>query len=123
MLKIFRKKKREEETSNTEWWKNPCLDDEGTYDYLAMPLPSDSINFTHSSCKSRCDCCGKYSSFYYRYYHYFYTIDGYDSLDSTECWRCVTKDKMRRFWRKTFLYKALSKKPHKKHPIKITYNH
>ena len=82
------------------WWKDPRLDDEGTYDYLLNPIPSDSLQFIHYSGKERCDECGKYSAFYYRYSHYFYTIDGYDSLDSNTYWKCELKDRIKRRWKK-----------------------
>ena len=119
---LFRKKAVEKPSDDVNWWKNPCLDDEGTYDYLVTPLPSDRRNFMHSTCKSRCDYCGKFRSFFYRDYHYFYTIDGYDYLDSTECWKCALKEKVRYHWRRSFVYKTFFKK-HKKNPIKIKYNH
>ena len=119
MLKLFRKKNRVEETSDKDWWKNPCLDDEGTYDYLVTPLPSDKQELIHDSYKCRCEYCGKRTSLYYRYIHYFYTIDGWDSLDSVECWRCALKEKIRYYRRK--LYKKYFSK--RKHGHKIICKH
>lgn len=72
-----------------EWWKDPRLDDEGTYDYLVEELPSDNSKW--SWYLSRCDDCGKEIRWHRTDYHYFYCWDGWDSMDYTTCWRCHIK--------------------------------
>ena len=74
-----------------QWWKDPRLDDEGTYDYLIEELPKDYGEWIRHS---KCDCCGKERLFAFRYVHHFYCWDGWDSMDSTECWKCMLKDKI-----------------------------
>ena len=74
-----------------DWWKDPRLDDEGTYDYLIEELPKDYGEWIRHS---KCDCCGKERLFAFRYVHHFYCWDGWDSMDSTECWKCMIKDKI-----------------------------
>lgn len=75
----------------SNWWKDPRLDDEGTYDYLAEKLPEDHVGWERNRYTSRCDSCGKESHLILRATHYFYCYDGWDSMDSTECWKCVVK--------------------------------
>lgn len=72
-----------------KWWKDPRLDDEGTYDYLVEELPQD--NSTWSRYPSKCDDCGKTRGLHVTHSHYFYCWDGWDSMDYTTCWRCHVK--------------------------------
>lgn len=74
-----------------QWWKDPRLDDEGTYDYLIEELPKDYGEWTRHG---KCDCCGKERLLVFRYIHYFYCWDGWDCMDSNECWKCMIKDKI-----------------------------
>jgi len=60
-MKLFKRKHQIEEQENYEYWKDPRLDDEGTYDYLAEELPSDSVEWEWYYCK--CESCGKVSLF------------------------------------------------------------
>ena len=78
--------------------KNPCLDDEGTHDYLAFGKPSDYSYWV--SRVAKCDCCGKYHRVNLSSISYFYTYDGYDSFDDTECFRCFFVGKIRSIKRK-----------------------
>lgn len=71
-----------------DWWKDPRLDDEGTYDYLIEPLPRDYAKWEFSRYKWKCDNCGKESHLRFVTGHYFYCWDGYDCADWDECWRC-----------------------------------
>lgn len=74
-----------------DWWKDPRLDDEGTYDYLVEELPKDYGEWIRHS---RCDCCGKERFRVFRYVHHFYCWDGWDSMDSSQCWKCMIEDKL-----------------------------
>ena len=76
------------------WWKDPRLDDEGTYDYLVEALPEDHCNWSLQRYTSNCDSCGKERHLLFRATHYFYCWDGWDSHTYTECWRCVIKNKL-----------------------------
>jgi hypothetical protein len=92
-MKLFkRKKKVEEPDNNYEYWKDPRLDDEGTYDYLVEELPRDTAKWEwyHQKCHS----CGKYHRLNFVAIHHFYCWDGWDSMDYVECWRCVLRDKI-----------------------------
>ena len=75
----------------SDWWKDPRLDDEGTYNYLVEELPKDHTDWEFSRYGSRCDSCGKERSLIFRATHYFYCWDGWNSMDSTECWQCMAK--------------------------------
>jgi hypothetical protein len=74
-----------------EWWKDPRLDDEGTYDYLVEPLPKDYAKWDISKYKWKCDNCGKESHVRFVSEHYFYCWDGWDSMSYDECWKCRLK--------------------------------
>jgi hypothetical protein len=75
-----------------EYWKDPRLDDEGTYDYLAEELPSDTAKWQWYY--QKCDSCGKYHRRNFENTHYFYCWDGWDSMTYVECWKCRLKDKV-----------------------------
>ena len=75
-----------------EYWKDPRLDDEGTYDYLVEELPSDTAKWQWYY--QRCDSCGKYHRRNFESTHYFYCWDGWDSMSYVECWRCKLRDKI-----------------------------
>ena len=75
----------------SDWWKDPRLDDEGTYDYLVEELPKDHAAWERNQYGSRCDSCGKERRFLFRATHYFYCYDGWDYMDSTECPVCMAK--------------------------------
>ena len=90
-MKLF-KRKQHVETSNDDWWKDPRLDDEGTYDYLVEELPSDSAKWEWYYTK--CDSCGKDHCLNFCSTHYFYCWDGWDSMSYTECHRCMMRDKI-----------------------------
>lgn len=75
-----------------EYWKDPRLDDEGTYDYLVEELPSDTAKWQWYY--QECDSCGKYHRLNFYSVHYFYCWDGWDSLDYDECWKCRLKSKI-----------------------------
>lgn len=77
-----------------EWWKDPRLDDEGTYDYLIEKLPSNYVKWQYDKYPGRCDSCGKERRLALYSVDYFYTLDGWDSLDATECWKCNLRDKI-----------------------------
>lgn len=72
-----------------EYWKDPRLDDEGTYDYLIEELPSDTSRWERGY--QRCESCGKDHWLNFTNTHYFYCYDGWDSMSYTECWRCKLK--------------------------------
>ena len=72
-----------------QWWKDPRLDDEGTYDYLVEELPQDNSKW--SRYPSKCDDCGKERRLHRTDSHYFYCWDGWDSMSYTTCWRCHIK--------------------------------
>lgn len=75
-----------------EYWKDPRLDDEGTYDYLVEELPTDTEKWErgYQTCRS----CGKDHWLNFTSTHYFYCWDGWDSMSYTECWRCKLKSKI-----------------------------
>lgn len=75
-----------------EYWKDPRLDDEGTYDYLIEELPSDTAKWERGY--QRCESCGKEHWLNFTNTHYFYCYDGWDSMSYTECWKCRLKDKI-----------------------------
>ena len=89
-MKLFKKKQRTED--NYEYWKDPRLDNEGTYDYLVEELPSDSSQWQRYY--QKCDSCGKYHRLNKVDTHYFYCWDGWDSMSYTECWHCKLKSKI-----------------------------
>ena len=72
-----------------KWWKDPRLDDEGTYDYLAEELPENHSEW--SRYPSKCGDCGKEHRLNITHYSYFYCWDGWDSMDYTVCWKCHLK--------------------------------
>ena len=74
-----------------EYWKDPRLDDEGTYDYLVEELPSDTAKWQWYY--QKCDSCGKYHRLNFDSTHYFYCWDGWDSMSYTECWHCKLRTK------------------------------
>ena len=76
-----------------KWWKDPRLDDEGTYDYLVEELPSDNSRWSWYLYK--CDDCGKYHRYNRTDSHYFYCWDGWDSMSYTTCWKCYIKSIIR----------------------------
>lgn len=76
-----------------EWWKDPRLDNEGTYDYLVEELPQDNSRW--SWYPSVCDDCGKERKLHHTDYHYFYCWDGWDSMSYTTCWKCYIKSIIR----------------------------
>lgn len=78
-----------------KWWQDPRLDDEGTYDYYAEPLPKDYAKWDFSKHKWKCDECGKDSHIRFVSEHYFYCWDGWDSMSQATCWRCMLKDRIR----------------------------
>lgn len=75
-----------------EYWKDPRLDDEGTYDYLVEELPSDTAKWQWYY--QKCNSCGKYHRLNFYSVHYFYCWDGWDSLDYADCWKCRLKNKI-----------------------------
>lgn len=75
-----------------EYWKDPRLDDEGTYDYLVEELPQDSAKWEWYY--QKCESCGKYHRLSFTSTHYFYCWDGWDSMSYTECWKCKLKDRI-----------------------------
>lgn len=81
-----------------KWWKDPRLDDEGTYDYLVEELPRDKSEW--SWYYTKCDDCGKYHRLNVTDSHYFYCWDGWDSMSYTTCWKCriasIIKSNMRK---------------------------
>ena len=77
-----------------KWWKDPRLDDEGTYDYLIEPLPKDYAKWQFNKWASRCDTCGKERHLTFHSEHYFYCWDGWDSMGYTDCWMCMLKNKI-----------------------------
>ena len=81
----------------SDWWKDPRLDDEGTYDYLVEELPNDYARWEVSKYRWRCDNCGKESHVRFCTAHYFYCWDGWDSMSWNECWRCRLKDNIKSF--------------------------
>lgn len=75
-----------------EYWKDPRLDDEGTYDYLVEELPSDTARWQWYY--QKCDSCGKEHRLNFESTHYFYCWDGWDSMSYAECWKCRLRDKV-----------------------------
>jgi phage terminase large subunit GpA-like protein len=75
-----------------EYWKDPRLDDEGTYDYLVEELPSDTAKWQWYY--QKCDSCGKEHRLNFESTHYFYCYDGWDSISYSECWKCRLKDEI-----------------------------
>jgi hypothetical protein len=75
-----------------EYWKDPRLDEEGTYDYLVEELPSDTAKWQWYY--QKCDSCGKYHRLNFDSTHYFYCWDGWDSMSYAECWKCKLKSKI-----------------------------
>lgn len=76
-----------------KWWKDPRLDDEGTYDYLVEELPQDTSLW--SRYPVNCDDCGKERRLHVTHSHYFYCWDGWDCMDYTVCWQCYLKSAIR----------------------------
>ena len=76
-----------------KWWKDPRLDDEGTYDYLVEELPEN--NSSWSTHVTKCDDCGKERHLTRTDTHYFYCWDGWDSMSYTTCWKCHLKSWIR----------------------------
>lgn len=76
-----------------KWWKDPRLDDEGTYDYLVEELPQDKSEW--SWCPVNCNDCGKERHLHVTHSHYFYCWDGWDCMDYTVCWKCYFKSVIR----------------------------
>lgn len=78
-----------------EYWKDPRLDDEGTYDYYACDKPDNKQYKCWSTCK--CDDCGKEPRFkrYGEMWHaYWYCWDGWDGDSGFVCWKCLLKSKI-----------------------------
>lgn len=75
-----------------EYWKDPRLDDEGTYDYLVEELPKDTAKWQWYY--QRCQSCGKEHRLNFESTHYFYCWDGWDNMTYVECWRCKLKSKI-----------------------------
>lgn len=91
-MKLFKRQKNVEDHDSYEYWKDPRLDDEGTYDYLVEELPSDTAKWQWYY--QKCGSCGKYHRLNFESVHYFYCYDGWDSIDYTECWKCKLKNKI-----------------------------
>lgn len=91
-MKLFKRQKKIEETDNYEYWNDPRLDDEGTYDYLVEELPSDTAKWEWYY--QRCSSCGKHHMLNFEETHHFYCWDGWDSMTYVECWRCKLKYKI-----------------------------
>ena len=77
------------------WWQDPRLDDEGTYDYLIEELPKDYAKWELSKYRWRCDNCGKERHLRFVSAHHFYCWDGWDSMGYAECWKCRLKSRLR----------------------------
>lgn len=77
-----------------KYWKDPRLDDEGTYDYLVEELPRDYAKWEFTKHKFKCDDCGKESRLRFVSAHYFYCWDGWDSMSYDVCWKCALHDKV-----------------------------
>ena len=80
-----------------DWWKDPRLDDDGTYDYLVEELPQDYARWEFDKYRWKCDNCGKESHLRFCSAHYFYCWDGWDYMGWNECWRCRFKDTIKSF--------------------------
>jgi hypothetical protein len=72
-----------------KWWKDPRLDDEGTYDYLVEELPENKSEW--SWYPTICGDCGKERRLHITHSHYFYCWDGWDCMDYSVCWKCHCK--------------------------------
>lgn len=92
---LFKRKKQDETQEDYEYWKDPRLDDEGTYDYLLCGKPDNKQYKCWSDCK--CDHCGKEPRFK-RYGEawevYWYCYDGWDGDSGFVCWKCLLKQKI-----------------------------
>lgn len=96
------------------YWKDPRLDDEGTYDYLVEELPNDYAKWEFTKHKCKCDDCGKESRLRFVSSHFFYCWDGWDSMSYNVCWKCRLMDiisgihyKIKRYFRtKAKIYKS-----------------
>lgn len=77
-----------------DWWKNPMLDDEGTYDYFVEEVPDSYCRWEFSKIAWE-DDQGHPSHLRKIWCNYFRTMDGYDSIEGSDCWRCVLKDTIR----------------------------
>ena len=89
MKKWFARKNAEVPEQTGDWWKDPRLDDEGTYDYLVEELPSDTSKWERYY--QQCETCGKFHKLNKVDTHYFYCYDGWDSMSYSECWKCRLK--------------------------------
>ena len=79
----------------SDWWKDPRLDDEGTYDYLVEELPQDCAKWEFDrKYKWACGECGRESHLLFRAVHYFYCWDGWDSMEFSMCWVCYLKNRI-----------------------------
>ena len=85
----FARKQVDVPEQNSEWWKDPRLDDEGTYDYLIEELPRDTSKWERYT--KKCGNCGKFRKLNKVDTHYFYCYDGWDSMSYSECWKCRLK--------------------------------
>ena len=92
MKKLFARKKVDVPEQDYEYWKDPRLDDEGTYDYLVEELPSDTSKWVRYY--QQCGSCGKFHRLNKVDTHYFYCYDGWDSMSYSECWKCRLKSKV-----------------------------
>ena len=107
-MNIFKRKYDSKSTNEEpyEYWKDPRLDDEGTYDYLVEELPIDTIRWEWYY--KKCDSCGKHHYLNLYANHHFYCWDGWDSMDYTECWWCIFTGKIHSFiWKIKKKTKAL----------------
>ena len=93
---IFLKKYTQTNRKNDkyDWWKNPMLDDEGTYDYFVEEVPESYCRWEFSKIAWE-DDQGHPSHLRKVWCNYFHTMDGYDSCSGSDCWRCVLKDTIR----------------------------
>lgn len=109
---IFLKKYTQTNKKNDkyDWWKNPMLDNEGTYDYFVEEVPESYCRWEFSKIAWE-DDQGHPSHLRKVWCNYFRTMDGYDSVSGSDCWRCVLKDTI-----KTLSYKI---KRYFKNKIKI----
>ena len=94
-MKLFKSKKQVDPQEEYEYWKDPRLDDEGTYDYYACGKPDNEAKMCWSTWK--CDDCGKEPRFkrYGSMWHaYWYCWDGWDGDSGFVCWKCLLKGKV-----------------------------
>ena len=100
-MKLFKHKQQIEEKDDDEYWKDPRLDDEGTYDFYVCDKPDNEKHMCWSTCK--CDDCGKEPRFK-RYGEawsaYWYCYDGWDGDSGFVCWKCMAKSKVHAWNRK-----------------------